>query len=82
MTEGFYPSDLIDSRSANIDTWTDFDGATATEVNAEMLVRVTQDNPSSGSPPILTFKHLLMVLIKEEDFNSEQNLQVMMLHRI
>ena len=56
MTEGFYPSDLIDSRSANIDTWTDFDGATATEVNAEMLVRVTQDNPSSGSPTYTDFQ--------------------------
>ena len=48
LTEAFYPNDLIDSRTANIDTWTDFDGATATEVNAEMLVRVTQDNPSSS----------------------------------
>ena len=55
LTEAFYPNDLIDSRSANIDTWTDFDGATATEVNAEMLVRVTQDNPSS-SPTYTAFQ--------------------------
>ena len=48
LTEAFYPNDLIDSRLANVDTWTDFDGATATEVNAEMLVRVTQDDPSSS----------------------------------
>ena len=33
----------------------DFDGATATEVNAEMLVRVTQDNPS-GSPTYTAFQ--------------------------
>ena len=54
LTEGFYPSDLFDSRGL-IDDITDFDGATATEVNAEMLVRVTQDNPS-GSPTYSGFQ--------------------------
>ena len=39
-----------------IDDITDFDGATATEVNAEMLVRVTQDNPGSGSPTYSDFQ--------------------------
>ena len=56
LTEAFYPNDLVDSRTANIDTWTDFDGATATDVNAEMLVRVTQDDPSSGSPTYTAFQ--------------------------
>ena len=55
LTEAFYPSDLFDSRGL-IDDITDFDGATATEVNAEMLVRVTQDNPSSGSPTYSDFQ--------------------------
>jgi predicted phage tail protein len=54
LTEAFYPSDLFDSRGL-IDDVTDFDGATATEVNAEMLVRVTQDNPS-GSPTYSDFQ--------------------------
>ena len=54
LTEGFYPSDLFDSRGL-IDDMTDFDGATATEVNAEMLVRVTQDDPS-GSPTYTGFQ--------------------------
>ena len=54
LTEGFYPSDLFDSRGL-IDDMTDFDGATATEVNAEMLVRVTQDDPS-GSPTYTDFQ--------------------------
>ena len=54
LTEGFYPSDLFDSRGL-IDDITDFDGLTATEVNAEMLVRVTQDNPS-GSPTYTAFQ--------------------------
>ena len=56
LTEAFYPNDLFDSRTANIDTWTDFDGVKATEVNAEMLVRVTQDDPSSGSPTYTGFQ--------------------------
>ena len=55
LTEGFYPSDLFDSRGL-IDDITDFDGLTATEVNAEMLVRVTQDNPGSGSPTYSDFQ--------------------------
>ena len=54
LTEGFYPSDLFDSRGL-IDDITDFDGLTATDVNAEMLVRVTQDNPS-GSPTYTDFQ--------------------------
>ena len=54
LTEGFYPSDLFDSRGL-IDDITDFDGLTATEVNAEMLVRVTQDDPS-GSPTYTAFQ--------------------------
>lgn len=54
LTEAFYPSDLFDSRGL-IDDITDFDGATATEVNAEMLVRVTQDDPS-GSPTYTDFQ--------------------------
>ena len=54
LTEGFYPSDLFDSRGL-IDDITDFDGLTATEVNAEMLVRVTQDDPS-GSPTYTDFQ--------------------------
>ena len=54
LTEAFYPSDLFDSRGL-IDDVSDFDGLTATEVNAEMLVRVTQDNPS-GSPTYSDFQ--------------------------
>jgi len=49
VTQGFYPNDLIDSRSGNIDTWTDFDAATAFDVNAKLLVAVTSDAPSNGS---------------------------------
>jgi predicted phage tail protein len=56
LSEGFYSGSLFDSRTALIDTWTDFDGATATSVNCEVLVAVTQDNPSSGSPTFTAFQ--------------------------
>jgi hypothetical protein len=44
----FLPSDLLDARGL-IDDYTDFDGTEATKVNAELLVRTTQTDPS-GSP--------------------------------
>ena len=47
VTQGFYPNDLIDKRSANIDTWTDFDGATAFDVNAKLLVATTDLDPNA-----------------------------------
>ena len=48
LTEGFLPSNLLDARGL-IDDYTDFDGTEATKVNAELLVRTTQTDPS-GSP--------------------------------
>ena len=45
VTQGFYPNDLIDKRTANINTWTDFDGATAFNVNAKLLVATTNSDP-------------------------------------
>ena len=47
VTQGFYPNDLIDKRSGNIDTWTDFDGATAFNVNAKLLVATTDSDPNA-----------------------------------
>ena len=45
VTQGFYPNDLIDRRTGNIDTWTDFDAATAFDVGASLLVAVTDLDP-------------------------------------
>jgi len=42
VTSGLLPNDLIDSRTANIDTWTEFDGTTAEDVGAKLLVAITQ----------------------------------------
>ena len=49
VTQGFYPNQLFDQRTANVDTWTDFDGAIANDVNAKLLVAVTTAAPSNGS---------------------------------
>ena len=49
VTQGFYPNDLIDKRSGNIDTWSDFDGATAFDVNAKLLVATTDSDPNATS---------------------------------
>tara|TARA_B100002019_G_scaffold42616_1_gene35690 strand:+ start:15361 stop:18669 length:3309 start_codon:yes stop_codon:yes gene_type:complete len=49
VTRGFLPSDTVDGRTALIDTWTDFDGAAVNNVNAELYIRSTNDDPS-GSP--------------------------------
>ena len=48
VSQGFYPSDLFDDRTALIDTWTDFDGAKAEDVNAKLLVS-TSDSAASTS---------------------------------
>nr|BAR38670.1 phage-related protein tail component-like protein [uncultured Mediterranean phage uvMED] len=48
VTQGFYPNDLIDKRTANIDTWSDFDGATAFDVNAKLLVATTDSDPDTS----------------------------------
>ena len=74
LTEGFYPNDLIDSRTANIDTWTDFDGTNANDVNAELLVRVTQDDPSSGSPTYTAFQTFVNGVYKGRGFQFRTNL--------
>ena len=49
VTRGFYPNSLIDSRLEEIDLWTDFDGGVVDQVNAQMLMRATNDDPT-GSP--------------------------------
>nr|BAR31811.1 phage tail protein [uncultured Mediterranean phage uvMED] len=73
LTEAFFPSDLFDSIS-DIDARVDFDGSVATEVNAEMLVAVTQDNPSSGSPTYKEFQTFANGQYKGRGFKFKVNL--------
>ena len=47
VTRGYFPNDLVDSRTGNVDDWDDWDGAVISNVNAELELRSTTDNPSS-----------------------------------
>ena len=49
VTRAFLPADTVDSRTALIDTWSDIDGGAVNNVNSELYVRSTNDDPS-GSP--------------------------------
>jgi hypothetical protein len=49
VTRGFFPSDLVDSRTAEVDSWSDWDGAVNDSVNSVLYLRRTNDNPS-GTP--------------------------------
>ena len=73
LTEAFFPSDLFDS-IPDIDARGDFDGLTATKVNAEMLVRVTQDDPNSGSPTYTAFQTFANGTYKGRGFQFKVNL--------
>ena len=74
LTEAFFPSDLFDSRDLGFPTTGNFDGDVATEVNAEMLVAVTQDNPNSGSPTYKPFQTFANGRYKGRGFKFKVNL--------
>jgi predicted phage tail protein len=48
VTRGYFPSDLVDSRLGEVDTWSDWDGGVIDSVNAILELRSTTDNPSSS----------------------------------
>ena len=74
LTEAFFPSDLFDSRQLAFPTTGTFDGDVATEVNAEMQVAVTQDDPSSGSPTYRPFQTFANGTYKGRGFKFKVNL--------
>jgi len=75
LTEAFFPSDLFDSRVPFAFPLTGtFDGDVATEVNAEMLVAVTQDDPNSGSPTYKPFQTFANGRYKGRGFKFKVNL--------
>ena len=55
-TEGFFPSDLFDARQSAFPTTGNFDGTEANDVDAQLFVRRTQDDPTSGSPTYTSFE--------------------------
>jgi|TARA_Y100000052_G_scaffold8409_1_gene8297 predicted phage tail protein len=73
LTEAFFPSDLFDAIS-DIDARVDFDGSIATKVNAEMLVAVTQDDPSTGTPTYTAFQTFANGTYKGRGFKFKVNM--------
>ena len=67
VSRGIYPNDTIDSRTALIDTWDDFDGAVVDFVNAELYVRKTDDDPS-GTPTYSAWQPLASGVLKARAF--------------
>jgi hypothetical protein len=49
VTRGYYPADSVDNRVELIDDWDNWDGDVVDKVNAKLMVRHTNDNPS-GTP--------------------------------
>ena len=70
---GFYTGDQFDNRTDNIDTWTDFDGTIANDVNAKMAVRTTTDNPSS-SPTYTSYNDFANGTFKGRGFQFRINI--------
>ena len=52
ITRGIYPADLIDSKTANIDRWSDFDGALPDATTADLYFR--KSNDASADDDLLT----------------------------
>lgn len=73
LTEAFFPSDLFDAIS-DIDARVDFDGSIATKVNAEMLVAVTQNDPTTGSPTYTAFQTFANGTYKGRGFKFKVNM--------
>ena len=49
-TRGLYASDLIDDRTENVDTWSDFDGLVPDDTNVEVYFRKNIDTQNSLTP--------------------------------
>ena len=58
---------MFDSRIGLVDTWTDFDGDDANDVDAQLFVRTTQDDPS-GSPTYSDFQNFTSGTFKARGF--------------
>jgi predicted phage tail protein len=67
VMRGTYPADDIDERTVRIDTWTDFDGQEADDVNAEVYLRASNNGITAESELTEDGDKLLL-----EDANDQQ----------
>ena len=73
VTRGYFPSDLIDSRTGLVDNWADWDGAASSAVNAKMYLRSTSDNPS-GTPTWSAWQEFVNGTFKARAFQFKAEL--------
>tara|TARA_R100000353_G_scaffold22506_1_gene19903 strand:+ start:3986 stop:8035 length:4050 start_codon:yes stop_codon:yes gene_type:complete len=64
VTESFYANDLIDSRTALIDLWTDIDAQTAFDTNAKILVSTTTSDPTATTSATYSQSALTITITK------------------
>ena len=74
VTRAFFPNDLIDSRTANIDTWNDFDGSEADAVNAKLYMRSTPDDPAGSNPAWGAWREFVSGTFKDRGFQFKAEL--------
>ena len=72
-SQAIYPNDLIDNRGL-IDLIQDFDGTASVDVNADLFVKVTTDDPSSGSPTYTDFQKFANGTYRGRGFKFRANL--------
>ena len=74
VTRGFYPNDTIDARLDLMDSWNDFDGSVVDQVNAKLLLRSTNDNPS-GSPTWTSWQEFVNGTFRGRAFQFKAQLE-------
>jgi len=73
VTRGYYPADLIDNRTNDVDDWPDWDGSITDKVNAKLLLRSTNDNPLS-SPTWSSYREFVNGTFKGRAFEFKAEL--------
>lgn len=73
VTRAYFPSDLIDSRTGDVDDWNDWDGSAAARVNSKLYLRSTSDNPS-GSPTWSAWQEFVNGTFKARGFQFKAEL--------
>jgi predicted phage tail protein len=73
VTRAYFPSDLIDSRTGEVDSWDDWDGTAAAGVNAKLYLRSTSDNPS-GTPTWSSWQEFVNGTFKGRGFQFKAEL--------
>jgi len=73
VTRGYFPNDLIDSRSNTVDDWPDWDGGIIDAVNAKLMMRHTDDDPT-GSPTWSSYQEFVNGTFKGRAFQFRADL--------